>query len=63
MTNKELVVIDTKKPSLREEAKNQGTLLLADCLEGTKAPIKNYTDAMIPCFIDWLIDRLLGRAA
>ena len=60
MTNKELVVIDTKK---REEAKNQGKLLLADCLEGTKAPIKNYTDAMIPCFIDWLIDRLLGRAA
>jgi hypothetical protein len=63
MTNNELVVIDTKKPTLREEARNQGKLLLAECLEGAKAPIKNYTDAMIPCIIDWLIDKLLGRAA
>lgn len=62
MTNKKLVVIDTKKPALREEAKKQGKLLLADCLEGAKAPVKNYADVMIPCFIDWLIDKLLGRA-
>ena len=63
MTDEELVAIDTGKLSLREEAKNQGKRLLAGCVEGMKVPIKNYADAMISGFIDWVVDRLLERTA
>ncbi len=63
MQNTELVVIDGREVSLKEEA---GMLLekyATDCLEGAKAPLKRFLDSLIDRAKNRLIEYLRQKLA
>ena len=58
MVENKIVVVNTQKPTLKEEAKAQGRLFLAECVDGIKKSLIDYATAMISRLCKMVIDKL-----